>query len=84
MSQVELPATITVDDKVYQIETLSDQIKEMIALHQVFTNDVRESRIKLAKDEIAREALGVKIANQIKINDPEIANNDSAGGENPA
>ncbi len=84
MSQVELPATITVDDKVYQIETLSDQIKEMIVLHQVFTNDVRESRIKLAKDEIAREALGVKIANQIKISDPEIANNDSAGDENPA
>lgn len=67
MSQVELPPTITVDNKEYQIDTLSDSIKEMIALHQIFTNDLRESRIKVVKDELAREHLGVKIANMIKV-----------------
>lgn len=66
MAPIEIPNIVTIDGKQYQTDSQTDHIKEMIALYQLFSADVREARITLTKSELAREAIGIKIANAIK------------------
>lgn len=65
MSQDGNP-TITVDDKEYEVASLPDEVKELLALHQQAQASMLSARREAVIHEVAVSGFATSIANRMK------------------
>jgi len=58
--------TITIDDVNYEIESLTDKTKEILALHQEAQQDMLAARRKATISEVAVQSLANMVAASVK------------------
>ena len=58
--------TITIDDASYEIESLTDKSKELLALHQEAQQDMLAARRKATISEVAVQSLANMVSASVK------------------
>lgn len=49
----DLPKTVTIEDVEYDVNTLSDKVKQLLMIYQKWSQDTADARMTLAKNEAA-------------------------------
>jgi hypothetical protein len=63
--RVEAPVTVTIDGKEFPVSQFSDNVKQLIAIHTQWRNELTEERLKVAKTENALRALDAELSQTI-------------------
>lgn len=60
------PQTITVDGKTYELDKLSPQVQQAVAIYNRFNSDLSEAQLSVIKCQAAVATVGQQIAEAIK------------------
>lgn len=71
METVEKKPTINIDNKPYEIDSLSDRVKQLLVIHQRWEKETQELRLNLAKAEAANRDLTREIIDLVKLDGTE-------------
>lgn len=63
--RVEAPVTVTIDGQEFPVSQFSDNVKQLIAIHTQWRNELTEERLKVAKTENALRALDAELSQTI-------------------
>lgn len=61
--------TVTVDGTVYELESLTPQVRNMIAMYQKWSTQLSDLQSEYAKTDLAVKSLGAEIGKQIAATD---------------
>lgn len=64
---------ITIEGKQYEVETLSDRVKQLISIHQKWDAAAGEQKLELAKSEAAIRDITREIVNAVRSEDADKA-----------
>lgn len=64
-TNIQPPATLTVDGTEYPIEQFSDTIRRLVDIHTLWRSELQTERMAVAKTEAAIRALDAELAQNI-------------------
>jgi len=65
MQSIEAPVTITVDGTEYPVNTFSETVQRLVAIHTEWRNDLQNERLAVAKTEAAIRALDAELSQAV-------------------
>lgn len=65
MQQIEAPKTVTIDNKEFPVDSFSETVQRLVAIHTEWRNQLAAERLAVAKTEAAIRALDAELSQAV-------------------